>query len=274
MAQFGAKRPRWAPVASQPEAALPTYTETDIVTLGKLVKADLSVTNASGELYADDSLAERVDMFASGSLALETDDMTDEKAAAIYGASIDAETEETTYKDSDNAPYGGVAYYKVLMRNGVKIYKGVFLPLVKAALGNDNAATKGNSITFGTTATAFTVFRCNSGAWRLTKEFTGASAEADCIAWCDSKLGGAEQAATPTANPVAGAVASGESVTLSSATPGAEIYYTLNGYPPTQGSTPYENPIEITEHVTIKAKAYAEGYAASEVMTAAYTITL
>ena len=189
MAQYGAKRPRWAPVATQPDASLPTYTYSDVVTIGKLVKADLTVTNASGELYADDALAERVDMFASGSLALETDDLTDANAAAIYGASLDADSSELTNKDSDNAPYGGIAYYKVLMRNGAKVYKGVFLPLVKAAVGNDSSPTKGNAITFGTTATSFTIFRCNSAAWRLTKEFTGDSAEADCIAWCDTKLG-------------------------------------------------------------------------------------
>lgn len=74
MAQFGAKRPIFAPTKTTPDGALPTYDYEKVVTVGKLVKADLTVTNASGELYADDALAEKVDMFASGSLALETDD--------------------------------------------------------------------------------------------------------------------------------------------------------------------------------------------------------
>lgn len=191
MAQFGAKRPRFAPVASTPAGALPTYDADKAVTIGKLVKADLSVTNASGELYADDALAEKVDMFASGVLALETDDKTDEVHAAIHGATKDTESGEVTDSDSDNAPRGGVTYYKVIIRNGVRYYKGVFLPLCKAILGNDSAATKGSSITFGTSATSFTVFRCDSGAWRITKEFTGEGAEANCISWCDSKLAGA-----------------------------------------------------------------------------------
>ena len=43
-----------------------------------------------------------------------------------------------------------------------------------------------NKVTTGTSATTFTVFRCNSGAWRITKEFT---TESECIAWCDTKLG-------------------------------------------------------------------------------------
>ena len=76
MAQFGAKRPVFAPIKTTPDRALPTYDYEKKVTIGKLVKADLTVTNASGELYGDDALAEKVDVFASGSLALETDDKT------------------------------------------------------------------------------------------------------------------------------------------------------------------------------------------------------
>lgn len=186
MAQFGAKRPKFAPVATTPDNALPTYNFESAVTVGKLVKADLSVTNASGELYADDALAEKVDMFASGTLALETDDKTDEVHAALHGATKDAETSEVTDSDGDVAPRGGLTYYKVIIRNGVRYFKGVFLPLVNAILGNDSAATKGSSITFGTSATSFNVFRCNSGAWRVQKEFTS---EDECIAWCDAKLG-------------------------------------------------------------------------------------
>jgi len=188
MAQFGAKRPIFAPVATTPDGALPTYNAEKKVVIGKLVKADLTVTNASGELYADDALAEKVDMFASGSLALETDDKTNEVHAALHGATLDEETSEVTDSDGDVAPRGGVTYYKVIIRNGVRVFKGVFLPLCNAILGNDSAATKGSSITFGTSATTFTVFRCNSGAWRITKEFTD---EAAVIAWCDEKLGGA-----------------------------------------------------------------------------------
>lgn len=190
MAQFGAKRPRFAPVATTPDNALPTYNFESVVTIGKLVAANLTVTNASGELYGDDALAEKIDMFASGSLELQTDDKTAEVHAALHGATLDELEEELTDSDSDVAPRGGLAYYKVLIRNGVRVYQGVFHPLVNAILGNDSAATKGSSITFGTSTTTFTVFRCNSGAWRIRKEFEN---EADVIAWCDEKLGNTAQ---------------------------------------------------------------------------------
>lgn len=189
MAQFGAKRPVFAPIKTTPDGTLPTYDYEKKVTIGKLVKADLTVTNASGELYGDDALAEKVDMFASGSLALETDDKTDEVQTALHGATKDTESGEVTDSDGDVAPRGGLVYYKVIMRKGIRYFKGIFHPETKAILGNDSAATKGSSITFGTSNTTFTIFRCNSGAWRITKEFTGEGAEANCIAWCDTKLG-------------------------------------------------------------------------------------
>lgn len=187
MAQFGAKCPMFAPFKTEPAAALPTYDTA--VTVGALVSANLTVNLASGELYADDALKEQLSEFASGTVALETDDMTDAVAQVIYGATGDSsKTGELKFNKGDTAPYGGFGYYKVLMRDGQKVYKGCFYPKVRAALGNDNAATRGNSITFGTTPTALTVFACNTGDWRITKEFTGDGAEANALAWLKEKL--------------------------------------------------------------------------------------
>lgn len=62
-------------------------------------------------------------------------------------------------------------------------------------------------------------------------------------------------------------------MSLTSATDGAKIYYTLDKSNPTQSATLYEEPIPVTQAVTIKAKAYAEGHTASDTMTAEYTVT-
>ena len=182
MASFGAKYHVFAPFAS-------TYTGTgtprydDKVTIGRLVKADLTVTLATGELYSDDVLSEQVSEFASGQIAMETDDMLDSVAAVVYGAEVASKL--VTYKSTDAPPYGGLAYYKVLQRNGKRLYKGYFYPKAKAALGNDTAQTRTNSITFGTTATTFTVFALDDGTWRQTQEF---DTETEAKAWVDEKL--------------------------------------------------------------------------------------
>lgn len=182
MAQFGAKYPNFAPFAgAEPVDALPKYGARAVI--GRLVAANLTVNLATGELWADDDLAETHSEFASGTLAMETDDMEDATAAVVYGAS--ATEKRVTYKKGDVAPYVGLAYYKVLKRKGVVFYKGYFYPKAVAALGNDNAQTRGNSITFGTTATNFTIMAPNTGEWRITETFT---TEAEAKAWVDEQL--------------------------------------------------------------------------------------
>ena len=64
-----------------------------------------------------------------------------------------------------------------------------------------------------------------------------------------------------------------QSVTLADATPGATIYYTLNGSTPTTASTPYTGPIALPTTTTINAIAMGGGYGASAVASATYTVT-
>ena len=186
MAGFGAKYIKFNPIKEKPKNALPVYADTDPVELGRLVKADLSIQLASGELYAGDELAESVDEFASGSLAVETDDVEDSVASTVYGCEVDGK--EVHYKSGDTPPEGGVGYIKVLMRRGKKIFKGFFFPRSKAALGNESSQTKGKNITFTTANTTFTIFTCNSGDWRITHEF---DTEEEAMAWVDGKLSNA-----------------------------------------------------------------------------------
>jgi len=158
MAEFGAKYPCFK--ADDAESG---------VVLGKLVAANLTVNLASGELYADDALDEQLSEFASGSLAMETNDLTDENAAQVYGCKVNDKT--VVYNVGDTAPSGKLAYYKSLMRNKKKYYKGIFYPCARAALGNDNSQTKGSSITFATTQTTFTIMADDKGDWRQTQTF-------------------------------------------------------------------------------------------------------
>ena len=174
MAEFGANYPVFKKDG----------TNTTGIVLGRLVAANLTVNLASGELYADDQLAEQVSEFASGSLAMETDDLEDEKASEIYGCTVSEGL--VTYNKGDTAPIGKLGYYKVLMRKGVKYYKAYVYPQVRAALGNDNAQTRGSSITFQSVATTFTVFCDDNGDWRKTKTFETAAA---AIAYLNSECG-------------------------------------------------------------------------------------
>lgn len=195
MASFGAKYPHFSKIKEEPEGSLPVY-EGSPLRIGRLVKADLSVTMASGTLYAEDELAESAEEFISGSIAMETDDILDTVASVIYGAEV--KEKRVVYNSGNNPPPGGLAYYKKLMRRGKLVYKGYYYPRVKAALGNDTAQSKADSITFGTSTTNFTVFAANNGDWRHTEEF---DKEADVRAWVTAQLSPAPAAETPPSGP-------------------------------------------------------------------------
>ncbi|WP_339175205.1 chitobiase/beta-hexosaminidase C-terminal domain-containing protein [Solibacillus sp. FSL R5-0691] len=69
-----------------------------------------------------------------------------------------------------------------------------------------------------------------------------------------------------------GYVTAGTSVTLSTLTEGAKIYYTVDGSLPTTASTVYTEPITINDRMTIKAIGVKEGLTGSAVATFVYEI--
>ncbi len=82
----------------------------------------------------------------------------------------------------------------------------------------------------------------------------------------------ANQVSEVTATPEAGGVESGTEVSLSTSTPDASIYYTLDGSEPTTESTLYTEPIMINDAAAIKAFAVKEGLDNSGVSTFDYHI--
>jgi hypothetical protein len=184
MAAFGAKYVNFSPISEEAENALPTYEKDGAFSLGALVKADLTVNFASGELYADDKLQEKVDEFSSGSLAVEVDELKDEQAAKIYGATYN-EKKEKIDNSKDTVPAGGLTYVKSILKNNKKIYRGYYYPKVKAQIGSDSAATKSSSITLSTSPITFTIMEADNGDWRHTEEF---ETDAAAKAWCETKL--------------------------------------------------------------------------------------
>lgn len=78
-------------------------------------------------------------------------------------------------------------------------------------------------------------------------------------------------AQTPTFTPAQGLYTSPVSVTISSGTANATIYYTTDGTLPTTSSTLYTVPFTISQTTTVKAIATADGYTNSPVATATYS---
>lgn len=78
---------------------------------------------------------------------------------------------------------------------------------------------------------------------------------------------------TPKSSPPEGTYNGIQQVSLSTDTPGAIIYYTLDGTTPLTSSTQYVSPIEISETTTLKAIATKTGETKSDIFTAVYTLT-
>ena len=82
--------------------------------------------------------------------------------------------------------------------------------------------------------------------------------------------GGLTPVATPVFNPPGGNYIVPQQVEITTPTAGAAVYYTINGEEPDEQSLLYSAPIQIDATSTLKARAYAEGYAPSALATAQY----
>ena len=87
-------------------------------------------------------------------------------------------------------------------------------------------------------------------------------------------VGPTQQVATPTFTPAEGTYTEAQSVTITCATEGATIYYTLDGTDPTVNSTAYTAAIAIDDTTTVKAFAVKEGLNDSDIATAVYNINI
>lgn len=88
----------------------------------------------------------------------------------------------------------------------------------------------------------------------------------------DAIQNGVQTVATPVINPDGGTFSDVVTVSLSTNTSGASIYYTLNGNNPDETSTLYSNPFSVDQTLTVKAKAYKTGMNSSGIASALFTI--
>lgn len=92
---------------------------------------------------------------------------------------------------------------------------------------------------------------------------------------CATYNGGSSgPAATPVLTPGTEAFFNSVSVSLSTSTPGATIYYTTNGTTPTTSSSVYTAPITVTSTTTIQALAAASGFTNSSIGSGTYTLSI
>ena len=193
-----------------------TVTYDGAKSFGKAVSCNVSVTNNSAALYADDALAESDTSFQSGTVTLGVDDDRETTFADILGHTI--EDGLVTYNGNDTAPWVSLARIVVKLVNNVKIYKVEVLRKVKFSDPSSSNQTKGESVEFTTPEIEGTIATLKSGEWKLTKNF---SSLVDAIAYIQALFAasGSKYRVSYNANGGSGTIADqlvnvGSSVTL------------------------------------------------------------
>ncbi|MGD0798642.1 MAG: Ig-like domain repeat protein, partial [Acidobacteriaceae bacterium] len=129
-------------------------------------------------------------------------------------------------------------------------------------IGTLNGSGVATFTTSSLTATSHTVMAAYGGDGTFAPSTSGPVEEVVNVA----------SAAMPTFSPLANTYTSPQTVTISSTTPGAAIYYTTDGSTPTTASLLYTAPVAVTSSETISAIAVVSGYNNSSIGTAAYVI--
>lgn len=149
---------------------------------GKAISAQVSITNNSAMLYADDALAESDTSFQNGTVTLGTDDDREATFADVLGHEVTDEG-EVIRNSNDIAPWIGLARIIVKMVNNVRLYKVELLYKVKMSEPSQDDQTKGETVEFSTPDIEGTIATLANGDWSIAKTF---SSKEDAIAYIQS----------------------------------------------------------------------------------------
>ncbi|MFZ1086775.1 MAG: MBG domain-containing protein, partial [Terracidiphilus sp.] len=123
----------------------------------------------------------------------------------------------------------------------------------------------------GTGHASFTTSVLGVGTHTIITNYSGDATYAPSSGSMNEQIVVLVPAAAPTFSLSGGSYTAAQTVSISDTTPGATIYYAINGTP-TASSTVYSGPITVSTSETISAIATATGYTTSAVASAAYSI--
>lgn len=160
-------------------------------TLGGAIECKVSLDISEAELYADDTLKEKVSAFKSGTITLGVDDDDDAIFAVLLGETVGqykpSGSEEGIpeyISGSEDVPkYFGFGQVVPKMINGVRKYKVEWFPKVQFKPYVTDKTTKGDSLEFATPSIEGTVFENVNKEWRKRATF---ESEAEANTYLDS----------------------------------------------------------------------------------------
>lgn len=177
MAQYKACCPIIAKLTETEKDGVYTYTYSNAVILGKLMKTSITPTTVEGKLYGDDGLAEYVNEATGADVSLDTTTIPLTAYGIMFGTTVDAESDTAEFSTSDNGSYVGYGFVIGVIESGVTKYKLKWLPKVKFALPSESFETKGENISFATPSISGQALPLDDGKWhKQTGHATAAAA--------------------------------------------------------------------------------------------------
>lgn len=225
---------------------------------GRAISCNVSVSNNSAKLYADNVLAESDTSFQNGTVTIGLDEADIQTQADLLGHTV--EDGVIVRNSNDIAPYVGLARLVTLMVNGAYKYKVEFLKKVKFGEPSQENSTKGESVEFGTVEMEGDVAALANGEWSDSKVF---DSKTDAVQYLESLFSDAPVTYTVTYNANGGTgsvnpvtVTPGESVNLdngSGLTPPADKVFGGWAKTPTATAATVTSPFTPTDDTTLYA---------------------
>lgn len=185
MAYIGLAYPTFAKL----NPATNTYSEG--FRMGKAVSVNINVNYNEANLPGDNVIAESVKEFRDGTIDLGITTIPLEAYNTVFGHTVTEGESETTIVDkTDDVPnYVGVGLLKEELVDGQKSYIAMWISKCLFTESGESATTKGETITFQTPTIAGKVLALDDRTWRERKIFTGATGEADALAYINTQAG-------------------------------------------------------------------------------------
>lgn len=181
MAVIGVSKPKYA--IYDGTGGVVSYSDGGV--LGKATEINLEIeTSDDNNLYADNAIAETDKTFASGTLTISTDDLSQDVAAAILGITpssigtitgiTDTGVTELIYDDTAVTPYVGIGFIVKKKVGGVYKWRAIVLTKAMFSVPADAATTQGESIEWQVPELTATVMRDDSAnhTWKMEATFT------------------------------------------------------------------------------------------------------
>jgi hypothetical protein len=165
----------------------------------------------------------------------------------------------------------------ITLGGGVNLHSGDIFQVHMTYDGTTLTMTITDTVTKSTFTNSWTVdipgtIGSTSALAGFTAGTGGQTATQEIISWTYSSNASSQPAATPVISPATGTYTSTQAVTITDATAGSTIYYTVDGSQPTTSSTQYTASFPVSTTTTVKAIATAPNFTQSGTATSVITI--